>query len=178
MPVQEHCREKIWLAGLAAIFSRQPFLTKKQSYPPCCHHISWNWSFASMGPVTVRAFNHAGNQHFQTLSKYVVCKMWGFKGECTRSLTVLINNQVDCLPMYSISWIQKAGRWSLVMRTIKCLKGVWWMPWYAQAMKDVIRCDKRRGAANKLWSGDFRMGKPTSETVILTSLNFGLMASD
>ena len=53
--------------------------------------------------------------------------------------------------------IQKAGlidcncmKWSLVMRTIKCLKGVWWMPWYAQAMKDVIRCDKRRGAANKL----------------------------
>ena len=29
-------------------------------------------------------------------------------------------------------------------------KGVWWMPWHAQAMKDVIRCDKRRGAANKL----------------------------
>ena len=94
----------------------------------------------------------------------------GFKGDCTGSFNVLINNQVDCLPMYSISWFQKAGRWSLVMRTIKCLKGVWWMPWYAQAMKDVIRCDKRRGAANKLWSGDFRMGKPTLETSNQTSL--------
>ena len=41
--------------------------------------------------------------------------------------------------------------WSvLAMRTIKCQKGIWWMPWHAQAMKDVIRCDKRRGAANKL----------------------------
>jgi len=36
------------------------------------------------------------------------------------------------------------------MRTIKCLKGIWWMPWHAQAMKDVVRCDKPRGAANKL----------------------------
>jgi hypothetical protein len=38
----------------------------------------------------------------------------------------------------------------LAMRTIKCLKGNWWMPWHAQAMKDVIRCDKLRGGANTL----------------------------
>jgi len=38
----------------------------------------------------------------------------------------------------------------LAMRTIKCQKGIWWMPWHAQAMKDVIRCDKSWGAANKL----------------------------
>lgn len=41
-------------------------------------------------------------------------------------------------------------RWVLAMRTIKCLKGNWWMPWHAQAMKDVIRCDKLRGGANTL----------------------------
>lgn len=40
--------------------------------------------------------------------------------------------------------------WVLAMRTIKCLKGNWWMPWHAQAMKDVIRCDKLRGGANTL----------------------------
>ena len=40
--------------------------------------------------------------------------------------------------------------WALAMRMIKCLKGNWWMPWHAQAMKDVIRCDKRRGGANTL----------------------------
>ncbi|ACT56965.1 hypothetical protein WSI_03730 [Candidatus Liberibacter asiaticus str. gxpsy] len=28
-------------------------------------------------------------------------------------------------------------------------KGIWWMPWHAQAMKDVICCDKLWGAANK-----------------------------
>ena len=34
------------------------------------------------------------------------------------------------------------------------------MPWHQEPMKDVISCDKPRGAANKLRSGDFRMGKP------------------
>ena len=38
----------------------------------------------------------------------------------------------------------------LIMRAIKCLKGVRWMPWHAQAMKDVVRCEKPRGVANKL----------------------------
>ena len=35
------------------------------------------------------------------------------------------------------------------------------MPWLVEAMKDVLGCDKPRGAAKKLWSGDFRMGQPT-----------------
>ncbi len=34
------------------------------------------------------------------------------------------------------------------------------MPWHQESMKDVISCDKPRGAANELRSGDFRMGKP------------------
>ena len=36
------------------------------------------------------------------------------------------------------------------------------MPWHQEPMKDVISCDKLRGVANILWSGDFRMGKPTA----------------
>jgi len=35
------------------------------------------------------------------------------------------------------------------------------MPWQQEAMKDVIPCDKPRGAGNGLRSVDFRMGKPT-----------------
>ena len=31
------------------------------------------------------------------------------------------------------------------------------MPWYQQAMKDVVSCEKLRVAANKLLSGDVRM---------------------
>ncbi len=33
---------------------------------------------------------------------------------------------------------------------IKRMKGVWWMPWRQEAMKDVVRCDKPWGAANRL----------------------------
>lgn len=33
---------------------------------------------------------------------------------------------------------------------IKRDKGVWWMPWQQEAMKDVILCDKPWGAENKL----------------------------
>ena len=40
------------------------------------------------------------------------------------------------------------------------------MPWHQEPMKDVISCDKLRGGANILRSGDFRMGKPTREGII------------
>ena len=33
---------------------------------------------------------------------------------------------------------------------IKREKGVWWMPWQQEAMKDVIPCDKHWGAGNRL----------------------------
>ena len=33
---------------------------------------------------------------------------------------------------------------------IKREKGVWWMPWQQEAMKDVILCDKPWGAENEL----------------------------
>ena len=42
----------------------------------------------------------------------------------------------------------------------KATKGVRWMPWHMEAMKDVISCDKPRGGANNLRSEDFRMGQP------------------
>ena len=29
-------------------------------------------------------------------------------------------------------------------------KGIWWMPWHAQAMKDVALCDKPRGDESNL----------------------------
>ncbi len=41
------------------------------------------------------------------------------------------------------------------------------MPRHWKAMKDAESCDKSRGAANKLWSGNFRMGKPSRSYVLL-----------
>ena len=34
------------------------------------------------------------------------------------------------------------------------------MPWYREAMKDVISCEKPRVGANNLRSVDIRMGQP------------------
>ena len=42
------------------------------------------------------------------------------------------------------------GRALLFLDQIKREKGVWWMPWQQEAMKDVIPCDKLWGAGNRL----------------------------
>ncbi len=41
-------------------------------------------------------------------------------------------------------------------------KGTRWMPWRQEAKKDVVSCDKPRGAASRRRSVDVRMGKPPS----------------
>ena len=40
-------------------------------------------------------------------------------------------------------------RWIRLIFKIKRKKGIWWMPWRQEAMKDVIGCEKPRGAANR-----------------------------
>jgi hypothetical protein len=42
----------------------------------------------------------------------------------------------------------------------QAIKGVRWMPRHQEAMKDVVSCEKLRGAANERRSVDVRMGKP------------------
>ena len=42
------------------------------------------------------------------------------------------------------------------------IKSAGWMPWHWEPMKDVISCEKLRGAANERRSGDIRMGKPST----------------
>lgn len=37
----------------------------------------------------------------------------------------------------------------LFLDQVKREKGVWWMPWQQEAMKDVILCDKPWGAENR-----------------------------
>ena len=54
--------------------------------------------------------------------------------------------------------VRKVGRGGLGWADMVCLlldrikreKGVWWMPWQQEAMKDVILCDKLWGAENRL----------------------------
>ncbi len=40
--------------------------------------------------------------------------------------------------------------WRVERISLECLKGVWRMPWRMEAMKDVARCDKPRGAVSRL----------------------------
>ena len=37
-------------------------------------------------------------------------------------------------------------------------KGKWWMPWRQEAMKDVVSCDKSRGAAKQALIREFPNG--------------------
>ena len=53
-------------------------------------------------------------------------------------------------------------------QAIKSARG---MPWHQEPMKDVTSCDKLRGAANRLRSGDFRMGKPGTAILCQPALN-------
>ena len=45
------------------------------------------------------------------------------------------------------------------------------MPWHQEPIKDVTSCDKLRGAAHKLRSVDFRMGKPGRAILCQRALN-------
>ena len=46
--------------------------------------------------------------------------------------------------------ISPRKRARLLLDRIKRDKGVWWMPWQQEAMKDAIPCDKLWGAGNRL----------------------------
>ena len=46
-------------------------------------------------------------------------------------------------------------------------KGVRWMPWHQESKKDVVSCDKLRGAVSRRRSGDFRMGQPRRSNIRL-----------
>ena len=45
------------------------------------------------------------------------------------------------------------------------------MPWHQEPMKDVTSCDKSGGAAHKLRSQNFRMGKPGRAILCHPALN-------
>lgn len=46
--------------------------------------------------------------------------------------------------MCRLAFAQGRQRSCLLLDQIKREKGVWWMPWQQEAMKDVILCDKPR----------------------------------
>ena len=66
---------------------------------------------------------------------------------------------------------RETSKWIFLLGQAK--KSARGMPWHQEPMKDVISCDKLRGAANELRSGDFRMGKPTARYPVLNQIGTG-----
>ena len=50
-------------------------------------------------------------------------------------------------------------------KLVKATKSTRRMPWYMEAMKDVVSCDKPRLGANNRLTGDLRMGQPSHSNV-------------
>ena len=65
-----------------------------------------------------------------------------FQGSGTRDQRSEVGS-VNCL-LSSVLCLLISGAGSSVS------KGIWWMPWHREAMKDVARCEKPRGAASRL----------------------------
>jgi hypothetical protein len=74
-----------------------------------------------------------------------------------------VSGQVDFRPERERVAAEPAAhkRARLLLDRIKREKGVWWMPWQQEAMKDVALCDKPGGGESTLRSRDLRMGQPT-----------------
>ena len=81
---------------------------------------------------------------------------------------------IICLLLQRFMFFLKQSKqkiWILHRRFFLCInqafKGDWRMPWHCKTMKDVVYCDKFRGAVCRLWSENFRMGKPNTSCVTL-----------
>ena len=50
----------------------------------------------------------------------------------------------------ALSFAEEQGAADLILRVIQyqVSKGIWWMPWRSEAMKDVAGCDKLRLGVN------------------------------
>ena len=53
-------------------------------------------------------------------------------------------------------------------RVDEAIKSVWWMPWHREAMKDVVACDKPRGAGKQASIRGFLNGETRPFMVIHT----------
>ena len=73
----------------------------------------------------------------------------GYPNLCS-ALTALGPDKTSKLVFFIFQSLPSLETWASIMEAIKCLKGVQWMPWHQEAMKDVVRCDKLWGGANNL----------------------------
>lgn len=87
---------------------------------------------------------------------------------CTQTQTRCETRQFNNSMTISKRLTAVIGSYQLLVKSMhkKVLKGTKWMPRRILPMKDVEDCEKSRGAVNKLWSGNIRMGKPGTSHVV------------
>ena len=70
-------------------------------------------------------------------------------------------NGMSELSTKSVSLAEEANDMEFLLTIGQANKSARGMPWHQEPKKDVISCEKLRGAANKHRSADIRMGEPT-----------------
>ena len=80
-----------------------------------------------------------------------VCDL-GLKMACIECITPPESTKSGCKTrLHEVLWFSSLrGRDVLGKFYGQATKGVRWMPWRQQAMKDAVSCEKLRGAANRL----------------------------
>ena len=115
--------------------------------------MTWGCSSAGRAPAL-----HAGGQEFdpphlhQQSRKALVTHLenWTMKQICNK---VLCNANIMKQGYKHCNKAEREPRFKHGQAT----KGTGWMPWHWEPTKDVISCEKPRGAANKPWSVDIWM---------------------
>jgi hypothetical protein len=70
-----------------------------------------------------------------------------------QSKWIYISNIYKCLFFdfsINVAVLDLSGLMKFIKLIDQGIKGVWWMPWYREAMKGVANCDKPRGAVSRL----------------------------
>ena len=75
--------------------------------------------------------------------------------------------------------------WTVIDKCGQATKGVWWMPWHREAMKDVVACDMlreagKRASIRRFLNAETRLGDPQSlhgECIAVSELTQGTETS-
>ena len=91
--------------------------------------------------VRQNEFSHLSETIDDEISRYAVCQRIDSE-RCMTFRFDWVDSNSDCLGLYG-----------------QVIKRIWWMPWRQQAMKDVVGCDKPRGAVKRALIRGFPNGE-------------------
>ena len=93
---------------------------------------------------------------FKNLEKEVKRSVNGLSAQMRRGQTeTLIGTGCDCIQRVSNSIfiereeLKRTARYCHIENLDQVTKCMWWMPWRSQAKKDVVACEKLRGAGKR-----------------------------